>query len=240
MALVGELRRFLAAALLEPVGPAASESDGALRRRRIAAGLTLLIGAGLLTWALRIAPGDDRFYLATVLLALVWVVGALASGPLHRGRSSTRAGRRDGAAIVQSLALATLLVAVFLGGAFAVARIPELRGSVERLLDHARYGSVPVVLAITMVNGVAEELYFRGALFAALPTRRAVAVTTVIYALTTIGAGIPLLTFAAVCLGAVTGLQRRVTGGVLGPIITHITWSSAMLLLLPYALATGG
>ncbi|WP_307785203.1 hypothetical protein [Janibacter melonis] len=29
------------------------------------------------------------------------------------------------------------------------------------------------------------------------------------------------------------GLQRRVTGGVLGPIITHLTWSLGMLFLLP-------
>jgi len=37
-------------------------------------------------------------------------------------------------------------------------------------------------------------------------------------------------------LGAVVGLQRRVTGGVLGPIITHVTWLTGMVLLLPAAL----
>ena len=42
-----------------------------------------------------------------------------------------------------------------------------------------------------------------------------------------------MLAFAAVLLGVLTGAQRRVTGGVLAPIITHILWSSAMLLLLP-------
>ena len=39
-------------------------------------------------------------------------------------------------------------------------------------------------------------------------------------------------------LGCVTGLQRRVTGGILGPIITHLTWSLGMLFLLPGALTT--
>ena len=58
-------------------------------------------------------------------------------------------------------------------------------------------------------------------------------VTTVVYALTTVGAGIPLLVLAARLLGLLTALQRRVTGGILGPIVTHLTWSLGMLFLLP-------
>ena len=42
-----------------------------------------------------------------------------------------------------------------------------------------------------------------------------------------------MLTFAAVLLGAVTGLQRRASGGILAPILTHCTWSLAMLFALP-------
>ena len=38
-------------------------------------------------------------------------------------------------------------------------------------------------------------------------------------------------------LGLVVGLQRRVTGGILGPIVTHLTWSLGMLFLLPHALS---
>ena len=49
--------------------------------------------------------------------------------------------------------------------------------------------------------------------------------------------GIPLLVLAAAVLGLVVGLQRRVTGGILGPIVTHLTWSLGMLVLLPHALA---
>ena len=36
------------------------------------------------------------------------------------------------------------------------------------------------------------------------------------------------------------GLQRRVTGGVLAPIITHLVWSLGRLLLLPPLLAWAG
>lgn len=135
--------------------------------------------------------------------------------------------------VVQSLALGVLLLALFLAGALVVARIPVLAGPVEDLLDHARYGSLPLVLLITVGNGIAEEVFFRGALYAALPRRITLVATTLVYAATTVVAGVPLLVLAGLLLGLVCGLQRRVTGGILGPTITHITWSSGMLLLLP-------
>jgi uncharacterized protein len=132
-----------------------------------------------------------------------------------------------------------LLVVVFLAGALVVSRVPLLREPVDRLLDHARQGSLALVVVITAVNAVAEELYFRGALFAAVGRRHAVAVTTTVYALTTVGPGIPLLVLAAAALGLVTGLQRRVTGGILGPVVIHLTWSLGMVFLLPHALTIG-
>ena len=59
------------------------------------------------------------------------------------------------------------------------------------------------------------------------------AATTVVYALVTAAAGIPLLVLAAALVGLVVAFQRRVTGGILGPIVTHLTWSLGMLFLLP-------
>jgi len=237
--LLGELSAFARAALVAPVERDHSESDEAFRRRRVVAALTLVVGACVLAWALRITPGDSLFYVATLALALVWVLGAFASGRLHLGR----AHRRDGGssrAVVQSLTLGLLLLAIFLVGAVAVARIPVLREPVDRLLAHAAYGSLSVVAVITAVNGVAEELYFRGALYAAIGRRRAVTISTLVYTLVTAAAGIPLLVLAAALLGVVTGLQRRVTGGILGPVVTHLTWSLGMLFLLPVVLDAAG
>jgi membrane protease YdiL (CAAX protease family) len=229
---VAELRAFLDAALVRPVSAPVSDPPGTRTRRRAVVGLTLVVGALVLAWALRIRPGDPLFYAATLALAAVWSAGAVLSGPLRLGRGHTRRGSAPERPVVQSLALGSLLLAVFLAGALVVARVPGLREPVDDLLDHARFGSLPVVLAITVLNGVAEELYFRGALFAALP-RHAVGLTTVLYALTTVGSGVPVLVIAAAFVGLVTALQRRVTGGILGPVITHITWSTGMLLLLP-------
>ncbi|NYG37352.1 CPBP family intramembrane glutamic endopeptidase [Janibacter alkaliphilus] len=232
---VSELRAFVRASLVRPVPRDHQESDAAFRRRRVVAAITLVLGAVALAVALRIEPGDPLFYLATLVVAVIWSAGALASGTLHVGWAHTR-DQRTARPVVQSLTLGVALLLVFLLGAIVVGAVPWLRGPVDDLLDHARYGSLPLVALLTALNGVAEELYFRGGLYAAVGRRHPVAITTVIYALTTVGTGVPLLVLAALALGLVTGLQRRVTGGVLGPIITHLTWSLGMLLLLPYGL----
>jgi len=85
---------------------------------------------------------------------------------------------------------------------------------------------------ITAINGIAEELFFRGAGYAAI-TRRPVLWTTLAYAVATLATGNVMLSFAAVLLGFVCGLERRASGGILAPILTHCTWSLIMLLVLP-------
>jgi hypothetical protein len=49
----------------------------------------------------------------------------------------------------------------------------------------------------------------------------------------TLATGNVMLGIAAILLGTVVGLQRRASGGVLAPILTHCTWSLAMLYVLP-------
>jgi uncharacterized protein len=57
--------------------------------------------------------------------------------------------------------------------------------------------------------------------------------STGIYAVVTVATGNPMLVFAALTLGLVLGLQRRASGGILAPMLTHVTWSVIMLLALP-------
>ncbi len=230
-----ELRSFFRASLFDPVHEDDSETAAAVRRRRIVVGLTLVLGAVALGLALRVEPGDALFYPATLGVGAIWVIGALASGRLRLGRARTRDGGSS-FSVLQALILGGLLLAVFLAGAVLVGRIPLLRGPVDDLLAHARFGSLPIVAAITAVNGIAEELFFRGALFAAITKRWRVIASAALYGLATVLSGVPLLVLAAVALGLLTGLQRRVTGGVLGPIVTHLTWSLGMLFALPWAL----
>jgi membrane protease YdiL (CAAX protease family) len=230
---VRELRRFLRASLLERVPRDHWETDEVIRRRRVVSAITLVGGAVLLGMSLSLPPGDDRFYVYTVLLALTWVVGAFASGKMYLGRAHTRRGDGYAVPVVQSLVLASLLLGVFLAGAVVVAQIPPLRAPVDAVLDFARFGSLPIVAGITVLNGLAEELFFRGAVFSAVPPRHQILVATLLYMLVTLASGNLMLVFAAAVLGAVVALQRRVTGGVLAPMITHVVWSSGMLFVLP-------
>ena len=85
-----ELGRFVRAALVDKVPRDHVETEAAFRRRRTVVGLTLLVGALLLGVSLRLEPGDDRFYVLTLLLAATWVVGTLVAGPVHLGWAHTR------------------------------------------------------------------------------------------------------------------------------------------------------
>ena len=232
---VVELRAFIAAAVVAPVPRDHREPDALVRRRRVVSALTLVVGAVVLAVTLRIPPGDESFYVGGLALAGVWAVGGLAAGRLHVGWAHTR---ESGLArpVVQPVALALLAVGVFVAGAVVVGAVPWLADRVDAVLDHARYGSLPIVWLITVVTGVGEELFFRGALFAAVGSRHALAVTPLVYPLVPAATGNVMLTFAALLLGLLTGAQRRVTGGVLAPVITHVIWSSSMLVLLPPAL----
>ena len=113
-----------------------------------------------------------------------------------------------------------------------VRQIEPLADYVSSVLAYADEGSVPVLVVITLINGIAEELFFRGAAYAAIP-RNPVAWTTLAYFVATLATGNVMLAFAAILIGLVCGLQRRASGGVLAPIITHCTWSLSMLLVLP-------
>jgi membrane protease YdiL (CAAX protease family) len=166
-------------------------------------------------------------------LAGVWTVGAFASGPLHLGRIPFR--ERDSRPVFTPILLGLFLAGVFVAGAFLVRTLSfldGLEGQVVNVIDYADQGSVPLLAAITVLNGIAEELFFRGAAYAAIP-RHPVLWTTVAYAVATLATGNVMLSFAAVLLGLVVGLERRASGGILGPILTHCTWSLTMLLALP-------
>lgn len=222
---------LLRPALIDKVPRDHRESDSAFRRRRVVVVLVLAAGALLLGLSLSVRPADPAFYPLTTGLAAAWLLGGLGSGPLHLGRISFRGRLRR--PVLTPVAIGLAAAAVFVLGALVVREIEPLRAYTENVLAHARYGSLPLVALITVGNGVAEETFFRGALFAALGDRHPVLVSTGIYAVVTLASGNPMLVFAAATLGLVLGLQRRASGGILAPMLTHVTWSTTMLLVLP-------
>jgi membrane protease YdiL (CAAX protease family) len=228
------IQGFFHRSLVDAVPRDHRQPDHEFRRRQLIGAVTLLVGAVLLGLALHVRPGDPMFYPLTLGVALAYALGALASGPLHLGWAHDRTGRQV-RPVVAPLLLGLVLLALFLAGAAVVVRVPGLRDPVEHLLDHARLGSLPVVAAVTASTGFTEEMFFHGALYAAVGRRFPVLVTTVAYTLVTAVSGVALLVLAGALVSFVTGLQRRVTGGVLAPILTHLTWSMGMLFLLPVA-----
>jgi uncharacterized protein len=207
------------------------QPDEAFLRRRIVVGITLAVGATLLGLSFSVRQGDPAFYPLTFGLAATWTLGSLLSGPLHLGHI-LRGGtlRRP---ITTPIVAGLLLAALFVLGAFVIRTIPALASLTEDVLGYARLGNLWIILVITLVNGIAEELLFRGSLYAAIGTWHPVLISTVLYALATVAGGNPVLVFAAALLGTVVGLERRASGGILAPILTHITWSLTMLLVLP-------
>ena len=58
-------------------------------------------------------------------------------------------------------------------------------------------------------------------------------VTTAVYTLATASTRNPALVLAAAAMGTVFGLQRRASGGLQAPVLTHLTWSALMVRYLP-------
>jgi membrane protease YdiL (CAAX protease family) len=225
------MRTFIRRSLWDVVPRDQRDTPEAFRRRQLVAAVVVLVGAIVLGWSLRLEPGGNTFYVAAVLLAGIWAAGAFLSGRLHLGRiaGGTEMFVRP---ILAPILLGLLLVGVFVLGSLVVREIDPLADYVSSVLAYADEGSLTVLAVITFFNGIAEELFFRGAMYAAIP-RHPVLWTTLAYVVATLATGNVMLGFAAIVLGTVCGLERRASGGVLAPILTHITWSLSMLFLLP-------
>lgn len=208
------------------------ESDAAFaHRRRVVAGVSLA-GSALLGAALSTEPDSTAFYVSTFAVAATWTAGAFASGPLHLGYMRSRHQDLE-RPVIAPAAAGVAAFGVFYAGALIARHIPVLDEGLGHVLQFADQGTTPLVIATTILNGAAEELFFRGALYAAIGERYPVAVSTGIYMVATCATRNPALVLAAGAMGALFGLQRRATGGVQAPIITHATWSSLMLRYLP-------
>lgn len=202
-----------------------------VRRRQVVVCVVLVAGAVLLGLSLRSTPGDASFYWLTLALAATWAAGAFLSGPLHLG--SVNWHGRNQRPVITGTTIGLLLGGLFLAGGLVVREIPPIAERITRVLEYTNFGPLWIIVAITLVNGVAEELFFRGALYTALGRWHPVAVSTLLYVITTAASGNPMLGFAAVILGTVCALERRATGGVLAPTLTHLVWGLIMVLALP-------
>ena len=219
--------------IVSTVAVAYHEPPSVIRRRRVVVTVVLVIGGALLGYSLARRPGDESFYWLMLALAAVWTLGAFASGPLHLG--CVRFRGRNQRPVISGTVVGLVLGGVFLVGGVVVAReISGVREYVTQVLVFANYAPLALVVFITVINGVAEELFFRGALYTALGKAYPAVISTVIYVVATAATtGNPMLGVAAVIVGAVCAWERRATGGVLAPMLTHFFWGLVMVLALP-------
>ncbi|WP_448386492.1 CPBP family intramembrane glutamic endopeptidase [Mycolicibacterium sp. XJ1904] len=208
------------------------EPPSVMRRRRIVVAVVLVIGAALLGYSLTRPPGDSSFYWLTLALAGVWALGAFLSGPLHMGCIRFRG--RNQRPVITGTAVGLALGAVFVVGGLIAREIPGISEYITRVLEYANYGPLVLVTFITVINGLAEEMFFRGALYTALGTMKPILISTIFYVIATAATtGNPMLGFAAIILGTICAFERRMTGGILAPMLTHFFWGLVMVLALP-------
>jgi membrane protease YdiL (CAAX protease family) len=231
LALPARVRR-VAEPLLRSVPRDHRESDEAFRRRRRVTAATAVTGASLLGVSLSTPPGSPRFYGLTLGVAATWVIGGLASGPLHLGRM-WGPGEQLRRPVVTPVLSGVGAFGAFYAAALVARRIPVLERAIGSVLRYADQGSTPLVLSTTLANGVAEEVFFRGALYAAAGADRPVLVSTAVYGLATTATRNPALVLASVPMGLLFAQQRRITGGIQAPVLTHVVWSALMLRYLP-------
>jgi uncharacterized protein len=207
------------------------EPPSVVRRRRIVVAITLMIGAVVLGLSMRRVPGESSFYWLTLALAAVWIGGALVSGPLHLGGICWRG--RNQRPVITGTTVGLLMGGLFVVGGAIAREIPPVAELITRVLQFACQGSLLLVTVITLVNAIAEEVFFRGALYTALGRHYPVTISTILYVVATMASGNLMLGFAAIVLGTVCAFERRATGGVLAPMLTHFVWGLIMVLALP-------
>ena len=131
------------------------------------------------------------------------------------------------------MTIGLVLGGIFVLGGLIAREIPSIAGLITRVLAFAHQGSLWPIVAITLINGVAEEVFFRGALYSALGRYHPAVISTILYTGATMASGNAMLGFAAIILGTVCALERRASGGVLAPALTHFVWALIMVLALP-------
>ncbi len=191
-----------------------------------------MAGAGLLGLSFLRPPGSRAFYVLSVGAACTLTAGTVLSQDRPQLR---RPGPRPRAArtLLTSILAGVGAFGLFYGAAHLARRTPLLERAVSRALAYENEGSTLLVLLTTGLNGIAEEMFYRGALWSVVADSKPITKTTLAYTAATSATRNPALVLAGTATSLLFGYQRRVTGGILGPTITHLTWSILMLRYLP-------
>jgi membrane protease YdiL (CAAX protease family) len=144
----------------------------------------------------------------------------------------TRIGIGSGLAVGVLMTLATYPVY-----GLASALSPELGGRVASLYQAAQQTKLAEAWLWMPVIVLAEELLWRGALLHVLservPQSAAMAISIASYALAQLGTGSWIVMLLAAVCGSIWTLQRYLTHSLLSPLLAHLIWTPAVILLYP-------
>ena len=184
-------------------------------------------------------PGSREFYVLTVTVAGTLTTGTVLSQARPPVRSQGKEPRQA-RSLVESVLAGVGAFGLFYRAAHLARRTPLLERAIRRALAYEREGSSPLILLTTGLNGVAEEMFYRGALWSVVADSNPIAATTLACTAATAATRNLALILAGAATSLLFGYQRRATGGVLGPTVTHLTWSMLMLRYLPPLFGTSG
>lgn len=193
----------------------------AAKRRSL---LVLVLTMAVVAWLTREAFESDDTRIAYA------IAGALLLGTVLSG-GWPAAHRRGRHPVVGPALTGVLLFVAFTVLGWLSSWLPAIDNGVEEVVRHARAGSGLEVALSAVAAGVAEEVFYRGALFERV--RLPVVTTAFAHAVTTLLVGNVALTLAAWWLGLVLGMSRRASGGWWAPAVTHVVWGLLVLAWLP-------
>jgi membrane protease YdiL (CAAX protease family) len=199
----------------------------------------LVFGSALLGYGFHAGGDTPGFYAGTLAAAAIWLAGGMLAGPVPWIVRGGRARRVRLTFIAVGLAVALFAVVTVLD--LVVRAIRELSDALDRVLSDADRGPLPAILLVALVSAVAEEVFFRGAVYDALYDalggtlrgRRRVAAAVVVYVVVTAVTANVVLVAAAVLVGTVTTLERDTTGAIGASLVTHLLWSTLMITAFP-------
>jgi membrane protease YdiL (CAAX protease family) len=191
--------------------------------------VTLLVGTAVLAGTLAAPSGSALFYSLGLLAAAVWIAGGLLAGSVPWRRDDD--ARVRPAEVTLPILLGSVLFGTFFAAKLVADHVPVLAHDVGSILARADTGPRLAVLVVALVNGLGEEVFFRGVLQSSFE-RHPLPWTTGIYTLVTLATLNLALVAAAVVMGTIFSLERRASRSILAPILTHLTWSALIVLFL--------
>ena len=213
-----------------PAEPPTVDAPAARRRRRVVVAVTIVVGTALLAATLRVEHGSAWFSVLGLLVAATWTIGSFVSGPIPfqpRPRSAC-AAPSSGPSSLGVAAFVAFLVA------YLVARhLPLVGPALDGVLDTADAG--PIAARAARRAGQRRR---RGAVLPRRAPRRARAAPAGDRHDDRLrrrhgGHRERRPRHRRRRDGRALRLERLSTRGVLAPIVTHVTWTTLMVLALP-------